>query len=410
MADKAISELVAASEITGTDLFVLEQAGTAKRLSGQTLTTFLLKIVEAHGGIVSINKTGTSGLVDTYTITMADLSTTTFTVKNGAKGDKGDNSYVHVKYSSSLPTKDSDIYDTPDNYMGIYSGNSKTAPTTYTSYKWFRIKGAKGDTGSAANLVSQSVRYQASTSGTVIPDGAWLSTIPAVTPGQYLWTQSMLQFNTGAAQIAYSVSRFGIDGSGSVVTVNSKSPDEEGNVVLTAAEVGAIPDADGAVATGNVATAAITTNKINDSAVTTAKIAGSAVTEAKVASNAVTEAKVKDAAITAAKIAYGALVTVKMFSVNTSNWTENSYGTYNKTVTLSGVDPAKHIGILMLQRTTKIPDVDTEWSFTSSMLEIDEEKIGCIFGCKITAVNELTFTAKEIPSGTLYLTLAVIHI
>ena len=33
-----------------------------------------------------------------------------------------------------------------------------------------------------------------------------------------------------------------MDGSGSVVTVNSKSPDEEGNVALTAADVGAIPD------------------------------------------------------------------------------------------------------------------------------------------------------------------------
>lgn len=242
MADKAISELIAASEVTATDLFVLEQAGTAKRLSGQTLTTFLLKLVEAHGGIVSINKTSTSGLVDTYTITMADLSTTSFTVTNGAKGAKGDNSYVWVKYSSAMPTKDSDIYDTPDNYMGIYSGNASKAPTSYAAYNWFQIKGAKGDTGPAASIVSQSVRYQVSTNGTVIPSGAWLDAIPAVTPGQYLWTQSMLQFNTGAAQISYSVSRFGIDGSGSVVTVNGKSPDDGGNVLLSAKDVGARPD------------------------------------------------------------------------------------------------------------------------------------------------------------------------
>lgn len=41
-------------------------------------------------GIVSIVKTGTSGLVDTYTITFTDGTTETFTVTNGDKGDKGD--------------------------------------------------------------------------------------------------------------------------------------------------------------------------------------------------------------------------------------------------------------------------------------------------------------------------------
>ena len=38
-------------------------------------------------GIVSITKTGTSGLVDTYTITFTDGTTTTFAVTNGADGD-----------------------------------------------------------------------------------------------------------------------------------------------------------------------------------------------------------------------------------------------------------------------------------------------------------------------------------
>ena len=41
-------------------------------------------------GISSITKTGTVGLVDTYTITYSDGNTTTFTVTNGAKGDTGD--------------------------------------------------------------------------------------------------------------------------------------------------------------------------------------------------------------------------------------------------------------------------------------------------------------------------------
>lgn len=43
-------------------------------------------------GIVSIEKTGTSGLVDTYTITLTNGNTYTFTVTNGADGSGGDGS------------------------------------------------------------------------------------------------------------------------------------------------------------------------------------------------------------------------------------------------------------------------------------------------------------------------------
>lgn len=128
------------------------------------------------------------------------------------------------------------------------------------------------------------------------------------------------------------------------------------------------------------------------------------------ANSAVTNKKIADAAVTADKISYGALVAIKNFSVENSEWTENSYGTYNKTVTISGIDPAKHIGFLMLQRSIRIPDVDTSWAFYPSTLDLDNEKMSCIFGCKITAVDELTLTAKEKPSGTIYLALAVMHI
>lgn len=50
---------------------------------------FMLKGQEGQS-IKKIIKTSTSGLVDTYTITLTDGTTSTFTVTNGAKGDKGD--------------------------------------------------------------------------------------------------------------------------------------------------------------------------------------------------------------------------------------------------------------------------------------------------------------------------------
>ena len=42
-------------------------------------------------GIASTSKTGTSGLVDTYTITYTDGRTETFTVTNGRDGTNGTN-------------------------------------------------------------------------------------------------------------------------------------------------------------------------------------------------------------------------------------------------------------------------------------------------------------------------------
>lgn len=276
MADKSITELIAATQVTPTDLFVLEQSGTAKKLTGQVLENWLVSFADGHGGIqsivkkstsgladtyritladtttfdfvvtngrgiTSISKTATSGLVDTYTISYNNGTTSKFTVTNGAKGDKGDNTYIWIKYASQKPTEAShSMGDIPDDWIGIYSGNASSAPTDWQQYQWFEIKGEKGDTGSPATLLSKSVTYQVSDSGTIIPSGEWGSSIPVVSQGKYLWTKTELQFNSGDPIVSYSVSRMGIDGSGSVSSVAGVSPDSTGNVTLTAADVGAL--------------------------------------------------------------------------------------------------------------------------------------------------------------------------
>ena len=56
-------------------------------------------------GISNIAKTGTSGLVDTYTITMTSGPSYTFTVTNGEKGDKGD----PFTYSDFTPQQLADL-------------------------------------------------------------------------------------------------------------------------------------------------------------------------------------------------------------------------------------------------------------------------------------------------------------
>jgi hypothetical protein len=199
-------------------------------------------VVTNGRGISSLQKTGTSGLVDTYTFTYNDGTKATFTVTNGDKGDKGDNAYIWVKYASQEPTASSNSFgDLPDDWMGVYFGTAPTAPTNWRQYKWYRIKGEKGDTGEPATIVRAEITYQASDSGTIIPSGSWGTSVPPVTPGRYLWTRQVLQFNTGNPVTSYSVSRFGIDGTGAVSTVAGIAPDSDGNVPLTAENVKALP-------------------------------------------------------------------------------------------------------------------------------------------------------------------------
>lgn len=315
MADKSIGELVSATSVGATDLFVLEQNNTAKKLTGQTLENWLVSFADGHGGIHSLVKTSSSGtnpVIDTYTITYADQTTSTFQVKNGVKGDKGDSQYVHIKYSSAMPTKNSDMYDTPDNYIGIYSGASSTAPTAYTSYTWFKYKGEKGDIGTPATITSQAVEYQAGTSGTIIPSGTWTTTIPTVPSGSYLWTKTTVSFNSGSPVISYSVARMGIDGSGSVSTVNNVSPDSNGNITIDAEGIGAepaittLPISKGGTGS-TTAQAARTALEITPANIGALSSASGAVAATNLASNAVETAKIKDAAVSRAKLADNAL-------------------------------------------------------------------------------------------------------
>ena len=74
-------------------------------------------------------------------------------------------------------------------------------------------KGEQGEKGEAGNGVENSeVRYQASTSGTTIPTGSWVSNIPNVSAGQYLWTRTILTYTDGSTTTSYSVGKMGSNG------------------------------------------------------------------------------------------------------------------------------------------------------------------------------------------------------
>ena len=111
---------------------------------------------------------------------------------------------------------------------------------TYEDFTEEQLAALVGPKGPPPTKVLDTVSYQAGDSGQTVPSGDWSDSIPAVPQGKYLWTRRVQQWDTGEAVTDYSVAYFGTDGSGTVNSVCGVSPDESGNVTLTAADVGAL--------------------------------------------------------------------------------------------------------------------------------------------------------------------------
>lgn len=74
-------------------------------------------------------------------------------------------------------------------------------------------KGDKGDTGSAGKgIVSTTITYQKSNSGTTVPTGTWSSSIPNVGASEYLWTKTVITYTSGDPSTSYSVGMMGATG------------------------------------------------------------------------------------------------------------------------------------------------------------------------------------------------------
>lgn len=70
--------------------------------------------------------------------------------------------------------------------------------------------GAPGKDG--RGVLSTEVSYQAGTSGTTAPTGAWSPDIPAVNAGQYLWTKTVINYTDSTSTTLYSVAKMGTNG------------------------------------------------------------------------------------------------------------------------------------------------------------------------------------------------------
>lgn len=129
----------------------------------------------------------------------------------GVKGDDGSPAYLHIKYSDDGVTFTDDNGETPGDWIGTYSDNIEQDSTVFSQYTWKKIKGETGETGNG--IKSTTVTYQASSSGTVIPTGEWSTSIPSVSAGQYLWTKTVITYTDDTETTSYTVGMMGATGS-----------------------------------------------------------------------------------------------------------------------------------------------------------------------------------------------------
>lgn len=65
----------------------------------------------------------------------------------GKDGKDGTSSYVHIKYSSVANPSDSQMTETPSDYIGICTDSNVADPVTASSYTWSKWKGEDGTDG-----------------------------------------------------------------------------------------------------------------------------------------------------------------------------------------------------------------------------------------------------------------------
>lgn len=188
----------------------------------------------------SANKTYIGTYVDSVAADSASPSKYSWQLVKGAQGQAGEQgipgkngangqtSYLHIAYATnSTGTAGFSVSDSAGKtYIGQYTDFVQADSTTPSKYSWTLIKGpagAKGETGQPGSpgaagapgkgIKSTTVEYQAGTSGTTAPTGAWQTAIPSVAANQYLWTRITVAYTEGASSTAYSIGKMGANGS-----------------------------------------------------------------------------------------------------------------------------------------------------------------------------------------------------
>lgn len=122
------------------------------------------------------------------------------------------------------------------NTAATQATTATTAARTATTAANTAATNANTQATNAAGWVieSREIVYQEGTSATVVPTGTWQATIPSVAQGNFLWSRKTTNYANHERDVEYSVTRNGMDGTGSVRTVMGIPPNEHGDVVICA--------------------------------------------------------------------------------------------------------------------------------------------------------------------------------
>lgn len=178
-----------------------------------TLTITATSALTKSGTVVIPVKIGEVTISKTFSYSIA------FKGANGADGTSVTITSTSVTYQagSSATTKPTGEWLTsppatnPGQYLWTKTVVTYSDGKSTESYSVSR-NGTNGSNGTSVTITKQEVTYQASSNGTTPPSGTWVSTIPSVPAGQYLWTKTVVTYSDGKSTESYSVSRNGLNG------------------------------------------------------------------------------------------------------------------------------------------------------------------------------------------------------
>ena len=205
----------------------------------QNVENIAQRVSNAEGNISTFQQTA-SNLQTQITNNAGNISK----LQQDAEGFKTTVSNTYVTKENAI-TNTQTLYYLSSSTTSLSGGSwTEIAPEwTQGKYMWSKIRtlyadgtsvesdpvciaGAKGDSGTG--ILSTSITYQVSSSGTSVPTGNWSTSIPTVNSGQYLWTKTEITYTDESNSISYSVSKAGSDGKdGTGVTILGSYDTEE---------------------------------------------------------------------------------------------------------------------------------------------------------------------------------------
>lgn len=174
------------------DLYNSTTAVIFKCISNDSSYTDTITILKVKDGNTGSAGRGVSSTTVTYQVSNSGTTVPTGTWESSVQQTTAANPYLWTKTEITYT-----------------SGN----PSVSYSVSKMGTDGNTGPQGTSVTITSKEVKYQSGASGTTAPTGTWISTIPSVSQGGYLWTRTIVNYSTGDSTTSYSVSYQGNDGS-----------------------------------------------------------------------------------------------------------------------------------------------------------------------------------------------------